>query len=48
MEVDRLIAVGIETALVANANAVGIVMLGMSAGHILGTAWVDHAVLLYH
>ena len=38
------IAVGIETALVANANAVGVVMLGMGAGFALGAAWVDHAV----
>ena len=38
------IAVGIETALVANANAVGVVMLGMGAGFALGTAGIDHAV----
>ena len=39
------IAVGIETALVADANAVGVVMLGMGTGHLLGTARVDGAVL---
>ena len=39
------IAVGIETALVADADAVGVVMLGMGAGFALGAAWVDHAVL---
>ena len=39
------IAVGIKTALVANADAVGVVMLGMSTGHLLWAAWVDGAVL---
>ena len=39
------IAVGIETALVANADAVGVVMFGMGTGHFLWAARIDHAVL---
>ena len=39
------IAFLIETALVANADAVGVVMLGMSADLLLGTARVDGAIL---
>ena len=39
------IAVGIEAALVANADAVGVVMLGMGTGHLFGTARIDGAVL---
>ena len=38
-------AVGIKTALVANADAVGVVMLGMGADFALRAAWVDGAVL---
>ena len=38
-------AVGIKAALVADADAVGVVMLGMGAGHLLGTARIDGAVL---
>ena len=39
------IAVGIEAALVADTDAVGVVMLGMGTGHLFGTAGIDHAVL---
>ena len=39
------IAVGIKAALVANANAVGVVMLGMGTRHFLWTARIDHAIL---
>ena len=38
------VAVGIETALVANADAVGIVMLGMSTDFALRAAWIDDAI----
>ena len=38
-------AVGIETALVANADAVGVVMLGMGTGHFLWAARVDFSIL---
>ena len=39
------IAVGIKTALIADADAVGIVVLGMGANHGLGTARIDGSVL---
>ena len=38
-------AVGIETALIADADAVGIVMSGMGADFFLGTARVEVAIL---
>ena len=38
-------AVGIETALVTDADAMGVVMLGMGANHLLGTARVNGAIL---
>ena len=38
-------AVGIEAALIANADAVGIVMSGMGADFVLGTARVEVAIL---
>ena len=37
-------AVAVEAALVADADAVGVVVLGMGAGHFLGTAGIDFAV----
>ena len=39
------IAVGIQTALVTDSYRVGVVMLGMGTDHLLGTAWVDFAIL---
>ena len=39
------IAFLVETAFVANADAVGIVMLGMGAYHFLGTARIDFTIL---
>ena len=38
-------AVGIDAALVTDTNAVGVVMLGVSANHLLGTARIDGAIL---
>ena len=39
------VAVCIQTALIAYADAVGVVMLGMSSYHFFGTAWIDFAIL---
>ena len=39
------IAVGIQAALVTDSYRVGVVMLGMGTDHLLGTAWVDFAIL---
>ena len=39
------LAVGIQTALVANADAVGVVTLGMCSNHLLGATRIDGAVL---
>ena len=39
------LTIGIETSLIANANAVGVVATGMGSNHILGAALVEMAIL---
>ena len=38
-------AIGIETALITNANGMGVVATGMGSNHLLGTAHVEFAIL---
>lgn len=38
------LAAGVDAALVAYAEAVGVVVLGVGSDHLLGTAWMYHAV----